>query len=338
MGFKSSRKPKTIVSKLRLFVILSAVGCSSNLSRERELEKSLDAFPKTTATTYDFAHQLLIDSKISPEFISLIEKKYKREIKSDAERDKIIQMNVFGFLNPGDYSKHFSPKAVKSIQSFIKKYRKSLQSAEDRFQVPKEVIASLLWVETRHGKMVGTFRMPAVFFSLLQASHPQVGKATLTELNYRKPSSNSSAASLSSTEINRKVIGKMLTKSSWALEQIKAMEKIYTNKNRSDQYGISKNGNSQFIINSPSSFAGAFGCSQFIPSSYEKYAVSSSSDQNPNLFNLKDCIYSVGNFLQKSGWNQNDLKSQSNALFEYNRIRDYGDVILRLASAAKSTS
>jgi membrane-bound lytic murein transglycosylase B len=100
-------------------------------------------------------------------------------------------------------------------------------------------------------------------------------------------------------------------------------------------FNDSKNSLRKFILDSPSSYAGAFGCSQFIPSSFQKYAVSHES-KTPNLFNIYDCIYSVGNFLQKNGWNNGDLSSQSNALFEYNRIKDYGDVILKLASAAKT--
>ena len=89
-------------------------------------------------------------------------------------------------------------------------------------------------------------------------------------------------------------------------------------------------------MNIRSSFAGAFGCSQFIPSSYIKYSVSSNESTSPNLFDLRDCILSVGNYLKMSGWNPHNPQSWSDALFEYNRVRDYGDVILKLAHAAKS--
>jgi membrane-bound lytic murein transglycosylase B len=51
---------------------------------------------------------------------------------------------------------------------------------------------------------------------------------------------------------------------------------------------------------------------------------------------MPDVIVSVANFLKSKGWVESDLKSKSDALFEYNRIRDYGDVILKITGELKS--
>jgi membrane-bound lytic murein transglycosylase B len=307
---------------LLLSTIILLPGCASNRTHEKEIIEAVNTLPPTNLSTVEYAYQELIKNGVSTEFAKRLESQYLKEKKNSESRDQIIQLNVLGFLTPGDYSKHYSLSAVKHIKKFIKKYGKTLNKAEKEFQVPKEIIASLLWVETKHGKTMGSYHLPMVYFSLMQATHPEVAKTTLTELNFRKPSSNSSAASLSYTELQQKVVQRLGKKSQWALEQIKTLEKVSDTNVK--------------ILTIRSSFAGAFGCSQFIPSSYEKYAVSPHRD-TPNLFDMKDCIFSVGNFLHQSGWNPLNPKAQSDALFEYNRIRDYGDVIQKLAASAKSS-
>lgn len=51
-----------------------------------------------------------------------------------------------------------------------------------------------------------------------------------------------------------------------------------------------------------SSYAGALGIPQFMPSSYRHYAISS-NNKNANLFsNHKDALYSIANYLKVHGW------------------------------------
>jgi hypothetical protein len=76
------------------------------------------------------------------------------------------------------------------------------------------------------------------------------------------------------------------------------------------------------------SSAGAFGLPQFIPSSYEAYAVDGDSDGVIDLFNFKDAIYSVANYLKKRRWGKKS-KEQYRAIYSYNPSSCYVDVILR---------
>ncbi len=50
------------------------------------------------------------------------------------------------------------------------------------------------------------------------------------------------------------------------------------------------------------SYAGAFGWSQFMPSSYLEYAVSALPNAVPDLYNPNDAILSVANYFDKNGW------------------------------------
>jgi membrane-bound lytic murein transglycosylase B len=322
------RKSKTFISLALMSGFLLLNGCASTPDQQKTDQLLLTHFPQTTLDSIGYAKSVLMDSGFDQSFIYMIESRYI-QLNEAKLRDQIIQMNVLGFLNPGDHSKHFTQKAVRNIKKFVKKYNKSLRNAESTYGVPKEVIASLLWVETRHGKSMGTFNMSGVFLSLLQGSHPEVARRVFNELPNRKPSSASAASKLSYGEIQSKVTNRLLQKSKWAIEQLRAMETIY-------QQSKSNAGTPQ-IIRFKSSFAGAFGCSQFIPSSFEKFARSSSDVKYANLFDLKDCIFSVGNYLKQHGWDTNRPETHSDALFEYNRVRDYGDVILKLAAAVKAS-
>ena len=318
-----------MISALLVAASLSS-SCSTSRSYEKQTASALDSLPSTTLSSVDFAFATMVNAGVDNDFAKKIETQFLKEKENAEIRDKIVSLNVLGFLSPGDYSKHYSLSAVKHIKGFLKKYRTVLSRAEKDFQVPRETVASLLWVETKHGKTMGNFSLPVVYFSLLQANHPMVAKNTLLELNRRRPASNSSSVNLSNEELQQKVIQRSINKSKWALEQIKILEQL-SNKQALNQPGRSS---SRSMLSIRSSFAGAFGCSQFIPSSYEKYAVSFSKKKTPNLFDMKDCIFSVANFLHKSGWDSQNPKAQSDALFEYNRIRDYGDVIQKLATAA----
>jgi len=314
---------------LLTLVIASSLSSSCSTSQAKNSQSPPELLPAISLSPVDFAYQAMLDAGINTDFANKIKSQYLKNHQSTEMRDQIVNLNVLGFLNPGDYSKHFSSSAIKHIKLFLKKYKTTLSGAEKNFQVPREIIASLLWVETRHGKTMGQFQLPVVYFSLLQANHPLVAKDTLAELGHRTPASNSSAAKLSALELQQKTIRRLNHKAQWALEQIKTLEQI-----SNEQKGFLAK---HKILSIHASFAGAFGCSQFIPDSYEKYAISSSPKKISNIFDLKDCIFSVANFLHKNGWDSQNPKSESDALFEYNRIRDYGDVIQKLAAAAHQT-
>ncbi len=56
------------------------------------------------------------------------------------------------------------------------------------------------------------------------------------------------------------------------------------------------------------SWAGAFGQSQFMPSSYLRYAVDGDGSGNRDIWkSLPDVFGSIGNYLKQVGWNKNDI-------------------------------
>ena len=113
---------------------------------------------------YDFEH---------PKY-ELIQKALVEEHNFSAEEIKLIigqaekQQKIIDSMNsPAEftwtwdrYRKLFiEPKRIKNGKIFIKKNLETLERAEAHFGVPKEVITAILGVETRYGKIMGSYRV-----------------------------------------------------------------------------------------------------------------------------------------------------------------------------------
>ena len=113
---------------------------------------------------YDFDH---------PKY-ELIQKALVEEHNFSAEEIKLIigqaekQQKIIDSMNsPAEftwtwdrYRKLFiEPKRIKNGKLFIKKNLQTLERAEAQFGVPKEVITAILGVETRYGKIMGSYRV-----------------------------------------------------------------------------------------------------------------------------------------------------------------------------------
>jgi len=196
------------------------------------------------------------------------------------------------------------------------KNREILEQAERQFAVPKEIIASILWIETRFGNFLGTHHIVSVFLSTAMCNEPEYIRLNEKEIEINFPDDIQKQDSL-------KIVLKERSerKSKWAINEILALEKM---RNRykipiGDIYG---------------SWAGAFGIPQFLPSSYVKYAIDGNNDGVVDLFNLSDAVFSVANYLKSHGWGEM-LSEQRKAIFAYNNSTAYVDAVMKLAEYAK---
>ncbi len=81
------------------------------------------------------------------------------------------------------------------------------------------------------------------------------------------------------------------------------------------------------------SWAGAFGISQFIPSSYVNYAVDGNGDGAIDLFTMPDAVASVANYLKSHGWANDDTDGKWQAVYAYNHCDNYVRAIFAYAKA-----
>jgi membrane-bound lytic murein transglycosylase B len=230
--------------------------------------------------------------------------------------EKYVKFNVTGFLKKADYSSHHNQISVKKSLNFLQNNLDILSKCEKTSKIPKEVITSILWIETRHGNYLGGHHIPSVFLSTAMAEN--IEYINMNKEILRKD------FKVNEDELKKlelKIEQRAAKKSKWAINEIVALEKIYKNSQIEilDLYG---------------SWAGAFGMSQFLPSSYTNWAVDGNGDGKINLFEVEDAIYSVANYLKINGWG-NSIEQQRKAVFHYNNSNAYVDAVLLLAEKIK---
>jgi membrane-bound lytic murein transglycosylase B len=309
-----------------LFVILSQVtACASppqrtepNPSLVPELKKVIS---ENTQPLLDFTDDLLRSDGMSDEFIQNIHKLYIVKNKDWQERAaRIVELNIFGFLGQSNYALHDSPLAQKKIKRYLKDHAQTFRMAHQKYAVSSPAIASLLWVETKYGKVLGTFPLPFVFYAMAMGSHSQMIHAMIKLIPEKMAKGNPKGITPEAAE--EKVIDRCKSKAGWALEELKAVKTIQ------NQHYFNP-------FSQKASFAGAFGLPQFIPSTYLKLAISEFRTK-PNLSRHSDAILSIAHFLISNGWKDKDPEAEAAALFSYNRSKDYGAVILKLAHEVSS--
>lgn len=283
---------------MRAFIVLSFI-----------LLSSAPAFAKLTGD-WSYVEKRLKKAGFKKNFIAALQASY-----DDKDIETVIRLNVLLFLKKSNYHVvQVTDNGAENIRSFLAAHKDSLAQTEKDFGVSPAVIASLLWMETRHGANYGRFHVPSVFINLLQAERNEA-LAFLQE--------NATSFDPNVSKKNRKeIIRRTKVKADWAVHELKALQWLFQKDPEKFKalYG---------------SFSGAFGMPQFIPSSYKRLAKTTKKGGAPDLFTADDSIYSVGHYLKKHGWNQKKPKAHVRVLMRYNNSRDYAEAILNLAKMAE---
>ncbi len=288
-----------------MFLLINAISCTktSFSSQQRNFIQNQNTFKNVIAT--------LLERGADTNFVYSLLSNGKTQFS-----EKYVKINVTGYLSKTDYTHFYNSSSINSTKDFIVKNREILEQAERQFAVPKEIIASILWIETRFGNFLGTHHIVSVFLSTAMCNEPEYIRLNEKEIEINFPDDIQKQDSL-------KIVLKERSerKSKWAINEILALEKM---RNRykipiGDIYG---------------SWAGAFGIPQFLPSSYVKYAIDGNNDGVVDLFNLSDAVFSVANYLKSHGWGEM-LSEQRKAIFAYNNSTAYVDAVMKLAEYAK---
>ena len=232
--------------------------------------------------------------------------------------ERFVKINVTGYLSQKDYSHFFDEISVRRTKEFLFENARQLAAAEKRYKVPKEVIAAILWIETRHGNYLGKSNIASVFFSTAMCNQPE-----FIQLNKQTVRADSSISIDNYARLDSTIDARATRKSQWALEELIALERM-------------RNSSPEKITDICGSWAGAYGIPQFLPTSYIKWAVDGDHDGVIDLFDMDDAIFSVGNYLKCNGWTSNRADQQS-AVFFYNNSTDYVNAVLTLVDKFTET-
>ncbi|MBU3611310.1 lytic murein transglycosylase B [Polynucleobacter sp. MG-27-Goln-C1] len=174
------------------------------------------------------------------------------------------------------YRKRFiEPVRLKAGKAFWEQNQAFLTKVEQDSGVPAEVIVSIIGIETIYGRQTGNFRVKDVL-STLAFSYPDTPNKASREQLFKDQ-----------------------------LQELILM--CWTEGGGSLPANNSKQGLNQTrfnaCLNQNSSYAGAIGLPQFMPSSIRSFAVDGDGDGHIDLKQSpKDAIASVANFMRKHGW------------------------------------
>lgn len=228
----------------------------------------------------------------------------------------LVKINVTNFAKKTDYTHNHNAYSVKQVRKFMNEHHKLLHQAEARYAVPKQAIASILWVETKYGRYTGSNHIASVYLSVVLSAEDEFVEQSVTRVL-----ANAGLDSTKRDSIRTIVKAKADKKVRWAMEQLAAM------------HAMQKAGNVD-ITTLRGSWAGAFGLSQFLPASYLRWARDGNNDGRIDLFNVSDAVHSVANYLKENGWGAT-VKQQRAAVFHYNNSDPYVDAVLTLADMVK---
>ncbi len=229
---------------------------------------------------------------------------------------KAVRINVTNFSSTPDYSWSWNDSSIKTVKAFIKEHLATLTEAQKMYGVRKEVIASILWIESRCGKITGTYHVPSVYLSLLLASDSINVQSSVDRVVQQQKLDSTKIDSVTALVKKRAE-----RKAGWAFKELRALQEIDKRKvmNVADLMG---------------SWAGAFGFPQFLPSSYNAWAVDGNSDGVIDLYSIADAAHSIGNYLKKNGWGVT-RKKQRAAVHHYNNSDAYVNAVFTLARKLK---
>ena len=222
--------------------------------------------------------------------------------------EKVLTINLINKYSKADYSRFLRNQSVNHAKKFLQKESGFLTQVEARYQVDKEVIVSILFIESAFGANTGNNTVFNVFFTLSQASEPDILNTTFPKLKEKHPQ-------LTFEEIELRA----QKKSHWAYQELKHLLTIAQKENLD-------------VLNIKGSWAGAFGIAQFLPSSYLRYAVDGNNDQKVRLYNRYDSIESVANYLKENGWKEGLTERKKRTVIrQYNNSTPYIDTVLKLS-------
>ena len=188
-----------------------------------------------------------------------------------------------------------------------------LEEINALYGVPKEIIVSILLIETNLGRNTGNRcvfnRLASMALSAdLETVRPHMSESLLTPENW---------------EFARR---RCREKGDWAYDEIKALLRL-ADRDGVDPLGIR------------GSIYGAIGLCQFMPSNIFTYGVDADRDGRVDPFAKTDALHSIANYLRGHGWRpEMDRNGQHRVIFDYNHSTVYANTVLAVAEKLKDRS
>jgi membrane-bound lytic murein transglycosylase B len=196
---------------------------------------------------------------------------------------------------------------------FLNKYSGILTRTEEKYNVYKQDLVSILMWETELGKFTGNSRVFNIFMAqiLFMDAAQKYALAKIIKNEGVNPFDNLSFKN----EEDKRLLHR----------QIYAVDGLASLLRYCKKYNIDP-------LEQKGSWGGAIGYVQFMPFNLQ-YAVDADSDGVLDLNGWPDAIYSAANYLKVKGNYSKDDKGRRSAIFQYNHSDEYVDGVIRYADA-----
>ena len=266
------------VSSLLLTLIL--LGCSSTPPQQNPAPKPIVNQTDDTATEARFSqnlNELLNQISLTQEIpLPSLEAGFIDAKTIPSIRKLVLPPSGTFKKNWVAYRKRFiEPVRLQAGRAFWDENQAFLSQTQQEYGVPAEIIVAIIGIETIYGRQTGNFRVKDVL-STLAFSYPDTPNKAAREQLFKDQLKD--LVLMCWTEAG----GKLPAKNS--------------------AQGINPTRFSG-CLNQNSSYAGAIGLPQFMPSSIRSFAVDGDGDGRIDLKQSpKDAIVSVANFMKQHGW------------------------------------
>ena len=211
------------------------------------------------------------------------------------------------------YKGYLKEDVIAQAHSYLQENAELLENIKNNYCVPKEIIVSILLVETLLGDIVGGKR----------AFNTLASMALSTDLETIRPHLPQKLINPGNEGFAKAICRQ---KANWAYAELKALI-LYTHQNGFDPLTLL------------SSVYGAIGLCQFLPSNILSYGVDADNDGRIDLFTKADAFYSIANYLREHGWRCTmDKGSQREVILRYNKSSVYANTVLAVAQKLKNKS
>ena len=224
--------------------------------------------------------------------------------------NRVIGLNAMNAEAKRDYSEFATPYALRMARRFSRRYRTLLAKVERAYGVPKNALVALLLLETQFGKARMRYSVLEVYTTLVVDSAPEAVHRYYKRLKPKYP------------DLDKDYLEqRMERKGEWAFRELTALVSI----------GLEQGWDLHAL---KGSYAGAFGIPQFLPSSYQTWAVDGNQDRKIDLYDMADALYSVAAYLKEHGWSEDaGIDEMREAVWQYNNSSDYVDAIFAIFNA-----
>ncbi|MBZ0265239.1 lytic murein transglycosylase [bacterium] len=269
-----------------------------------------------------------IDSELMALQNRLVEDGLKREFVSRHFTDerfevfeKLLNVNIRQPDGTAGYTRFKGETSIIETKTFLEENRERIMNGLGESHVDPEVVVAILQVESNLGKDHGKHRLMNVFASLALLNTDNI--ETIAPNFWDKVLKDTDPTE--ETELRKVADKRAKRKARWAYRELLTLLTMA-------EKGIMD------PLDTRGSWAGAFGMSQFLPTSFEAYARDGDSDGVIDLYHLEDAVASVANYLSRHGYRTDNLKKRKKAIYSYNHSDDYVDCVITLANAVKESS